>query len=571
MKEQHAINFIREFSIASSYHSIVPGSKAGFGDFYVQYVNEAFEKLFQIKNDDMAGVKFSKIDYIPEKIKKKWVKICNQVIRQQTAMEDNWFDMYSDNYIRIWIVPLDNTHFWMTFSVVDEDYFKNIHWDDFFDVNLEMMCIMGLDGKFHKVNRKFEKTLGYSQGDFNGKNMKDFLFEKDIDKTMRVMETMEKSGNEAVSFENRYCDKKGNFHIIEWRGQRHGKFLYCAGRDITENRKIHLEIAEKNRKLIELTSQLKEANDKLENMASMDHLTGLYNRAYFDKKIVQEMERADLTNEPLSMFIYDIDRFKRINDEFGHPIGDEVLVLYSSIFKKYIRREEFACRMGGEEFALVMPNTSLQDAERIAERIRKAFDDVSHPVAGKVTASFGVAQRLYGEDFLKWYRRIDKALYIAKDKGRNQVVVYQKGSVPTVPMNVEWNDSWSCGNTVIDTQHRELLKTAMQIHRDLYSHVPFNDVLDQVGRLKELIRIHFEEEITIVKAAGYEKWQEHQSIHSELLEKFDLLEDDFVNGRCKAATFFTFILHEILSEHFVSSDMDFFPLFSDEKNDGERE
>jgi len=166
----------------------------------------------------------------------------------------------------------------------------------------------------------------------------------------------------------------------------------------------------------------KRTEEALKNLAITDQLTGLNNRHFLDKKVLEEMDRSDLYNRPLSMIIFDLDNFKRVNDTWGHPIGDEVLKQTAKITSSLIGQTNMMFRLGGEEFVILLPDTTISGAQEIAEKLRDALDRDIHPMVGKVTASFGVGERLRDESFKSWYKNVDQALYCAKNEGRNRIV-----------------------------------------------------------------------------------------------------------------------------------------------------
>jgi diguanylate cyclase (GGDEF)-like protein len=122
----------------------------------------------------------------------------------------------------------------------------------------------------------------------------------------------------------------------------------------------------------------------------------------------------------------DLDYFKYINDTWGHPVGDEVLKQCAEKIKAVIRSTDILVRMGGEEFMILLPQTDSSRAYEIADMIRMELEQDRHPVAGKYTASFGVAGKWEGETVNSFYRRIDEALYHAKEEGRNCVILYDQ-------------------------------------------------------------------------------------------------------------------------------------------------
>ena len=160
---------------------------------------------------------------------------------------------------------------------------------------------------------------------------------------------------------------------------------------------------------------------QIEYLSYHDQLTGLFNRHFFDKIIEGEMERSDRYHKPLSMIVLDLDHFKKINDTWGHPVGDEVLKQTAQIAGAIVRKADILCRLGGEEFIILMPETAIEGALSVAEKFHEALNKNSHPIVGKFTASFGVAERMEFESYKRWYKRVDDALYRAKERGRNYI------------------------------------------------------------------------------------------------------------------------------------------------------
>ena len=163
-------------------------------------------------------------------------------------------------------------------------------------------------------------------------------------------------------------------------------------------------------------------------MAITDALTGLHNRRYLDSHLQTLFDRASSRRRPLSLMITDIDRFKSINDAHGHPGGDEVLREFARRLRKNARGIDLACRFGGEEFVVVMPDTEQAVAERIAERIRHEIESQPFRTGASsdnlsVTVSIGVSSMIQGTDSVETLmKRTDAALYDAKSAGRNRVV-----------------------------------------------------------------------------------------------------------------------------------------------------
>jgi diguanylate cyclase (GGDEF)-like protein len=160
------------------------------------------------------------------------------------------------------------------------------------------------------------------------------------------------------------------------------------------------------------------------SLASVDSLTGLHNKRHFDEVFGKEVARAEQARTPCSLIVLDIDHFKKINDGFGHPAGDVVLKHVAGVVKSQIRQSDTLCRVGGEEFALVLPQTPYSLALQAAELIRSAVESDVCDVSGTAipaTLSLGVAELGVGEIPEQLYQRADERLYAAKHGGRNRV------------------------------------------------------------------------------------------------------------------------------------------------------
>ncbi|KSV69471.1 PleD family two-component system response regulator [Ensifer adhaerens] len=179
----------------------------------------------------------------------------------------------------------------------------------------------------------------------------------------------------------------------------------------------------------------KHCNDRLRSsvqqtieLAVTDGLTGLHNRRYFDTHLKLLMDRAAARGRPLSICMTDIDRFKQVNDTYGHDVGDEVLREFANRIRTTVRGADLACRFGGEEFIVVMPDTSAEMAAGVAERLRTIIESLPFAIPQadgplKVTASMGIATLRPGSDTAEaLLKRADTALYQAKHEGRNRVV-----------------------------------------------------------------------------------------------------------------------------------------------------
>ena len=170
-------------------------------------------------------------------------------------------------------------------------------------------------------------------------------------------------------------------------------------------------------------TKLKEKSNLLEYQASHDKLTGLFNRNRFDEIYSKEIKRARRYNNDLSIIIFDIDNFKTVNDTYGHQIGDEVLKEMAQIVTTHVREQDITVRWGGEEFLILLPQTNIDGAISVANKIKTAINEhifTSNSLA--ITGSFGVTELLEEDNENDFILRGDKLLYEAKKTGKNKVI-----------------------------------------------------------------------------------------------------------------------------------------------------
>jgi two-component system chemotaxis response regulator CheY len=189
-----------------------------------------------------------------------------------------------------------------------------------------------------------------------------------------------------------------------------------------------------SKRILQLEASLREARDHERTLARHDSLTGLFNRRAIYEHAEAELARADREDSPISLILLDIDYFKEVNDHHGHLIGDQTLYLIAATISRNKRPFDWFGRWGGEEFLMVLPNTNLQEACQVAERIRASVSEVNLPLPGgrsfRRTISLGVtsapAMSLSSLDIL--LQQADSMLLLAKERGRNQISVYHDPS-----------------------------------------------------------------------------------------------------------------------------------------------
>jgi diguanylate cyclase (GGDEF)-like protein/hemerythrin-like metal-binding protein/PAS domain S-box-containing protein len=331
-------------------------------------------------------------------------------------------------------------------------------------------------------------------------------------------------------------------------------------REICEKNAVILDLQAAQARLAGLTEELLSKNAALRKMAQTDELTGLNNRYYFDRRIDEEIERAERYATPMSLLLIDLDHFKQVNDTWGHDLGDQVLIHIAAILQKQIRRPDILARWGGEEFILLATQTALPGGIVLADKLREAIS--SHPFedVGQVTASFGIAERLGGESYGSWFRRADQALYQAKNLGRNRVVSSSNEErSPIAQVRLEWKAVWNSGNPVIDSQHREMMILANNMI-DLSLKNLDNEVLNHALQiLIDHITRHFADEEKILEQIDYPETGKHSSLHRSLIRRLQRLNNSVLRTEPKPSMFFAFIMDEMIVGHMLTEDVLFFP------------
>lgn len=289
------------------------------------------------------------------------------------------------------------------------------------------------EGKTKKIQSHFEKhkkiILAYI------KRQKEYLNDRE-NEFKDIIDILTKAVA-SVDAENQYFNKK----IYEQSDKIEKitllddikKIKIALKQEVEQVRKTVKEKQENDRKKIEvLSKQVNSLNVDLEKAMEeslKDGLTGIYNRRAFDRYIMSLEERNTVTNSPFSLLILDIDKFKDINDTYGHAIGDRVLLALVQRCKEIIRSDDYLARYGGDEFIIALPGASLKNASKMAKRIWKAIaaasysiDDVEEDRKFSFTVSIGVSAHKKGDTAVTVTERADKALYRAKHSGKGGVV-----------------------------------------------------------------------------------------------------------------------------------------------------
>ena len=288
----------------------------------------------------------------------------------------------------------------------------------FFDIIPEILCIADMDGNFIKINSAWSKALGYPMETLLQSKFTDFVHPEDKNATYDAVAQLA-DNKPVLNFTNRYRCSDGSYRYFEWSSQPYGKLIYAAARDITERCKLEEKLQKSEKSLRQLAMKLENQNLQLFETVTIDKLTGIRNRYYFETCAGEEISNTISHKTRLSLLLFDLDKFKTVNDTYGHDVGDQVLIRICNTVQKLIRKSDIFARWGGEEFVILLPGVNLEGACIVAEKVRAAVEGIDHMLVGKVTVSIGVAEYRAGESIGDWFKIVDKEMYKAKDLGRN--------------------------------------------------------------------------------------------------------------------------------------------------------
>ena len=261
----------------------------------------------------------------------------------------------------------------------------------------DIMFRLNKEGVFLEFITAKNFPLWMNASEFVGKNVQDVL---DNNISKRFMKCL----NQAA--------KTGNTQILQYQLSVGGKTHHYEARIVATWEEEVLAIVR------DFTDQR-----QAERMAETDSLTNIYNRRKFSKLLAQEIQRVERYDRSLSLVLLDIDHFKRVNDTYGHDTGDFVLRKITELIRENVRISDILARYGGEEFVIILPETEVEGTSIQIERMRKVIEKTSFYRVGNLTISAGITSYQRGDSYKSMITRVDKALYLAKEEGRNRVRV----------------------------------------------------------------------------------------------------------------------------------------------------
>lgn len=535
VKEQLLEYLFKKSPVALSYHKAIIDEEGFPYDCEFLDVNSIYENMMGLKDYEVIGKRYNEIFDAGNIVAEQWKKAYQEaVINDKTVVIDVYNKVVS-KWIRITIFILDKEHFACIFNDVSKEYIKEKEIEGILKVNINMLCVIDENLNFIKVNTEFEKVLGYKAQEFEGKNFISLVHKDDLYKTLNVIKGLNEL-EPIVGFINRVNSKDGLYRYLEWYIQVNGKYLYASARDVTDKFKHEVNY---------------------NKVSFIDQGTGLLSIDFFNKRIIEEIERSDRYNDPLSMIILALDNFK--THILDYSVKEDIIKEIAKIASEVIRKYDIIARLDSEKFILLMPKTNINGAVIVAEKIRKALNDNLHPIVGKLTASFGISERIKAESIKQWYERLNKALYSAEEQGENFITVFESEEKLNIKREkTEWNSEWESGNIEIDNEHKEMLKLLNDLMDVSIIEMNFEKSITQLEVLIKNIVNHFKYEEEILLNIGYKDYDKHCKIHKNLVGKVFQLKQCYENKELNPLAFFSFIADDVVIGHMINDDVQFF-------------
>lgn len=433
-----------------------------------------------------------------------------------------------------------------------------------------MFGLKDLEHRYIYTNHELDTSFGVEPGGLIGKTIEDIASDVDAkafrDKEKAVME----SGEPARFFERfqvggkiidcatirfPFRDESGEIVGVGFVALNH------IGRNL-DSFETHSALEKAQQKIFDLQT----LQEKMQLQARTDVLTGVWNRRQIEENMRLELARLDRYNHPFSIVFMDLDHFKRINDTWGHNLGDRILKEFCQVISNSMRNTDMLGRWGGEEFILLLPNTGRVSARLVAERLRTSVEQHVFSDVGSVTASFGVATGRAKESMAELVERADAALYVAKHGGRNRVESDAIGKdadsefehVGASFVRLVWRPAYECGHELIDRQHRILFEDSNQLLDAVINNHPKEEIARLIDVLLKDVVQHFEDEEAIFKDAGYPQAEEHCRAHADLVAKALDLSVRYAADKLTLGELFGFLANEVVAKHLLADDRKFF-------------
>jgi len=441
-----------------------------------------------------------------------------------------------------------------------KDFLKNVKSNDELFFNAFQYASIGMalvapDGKWLLVNKSLCDLTGYNEEELMETTFQDITHPDDLEEDLDYVNRILSGDLETYQMEKRYFHKDGRTIFIllsvSLVKNKNGSPLFFISQiqDITD------------RKLLE---------KELVRQATTDLLTSINNRRQFYDLTERDILRSARYNEPLVLLMIDIDHFKKVNDTYGHGVGDEALKKMADVCRSELRSFDIFGRIGGEEFSILLAKTDVTLGFKIAERLRKSVERnrlITDKGVVKFTISIGgiafSGARLSLESRMK---QADQALYEAKNSGRNRTVIennlaeteLKKESPQKGFVRLEWDRAYESGHKLIDEQHQGLFRLTNMLLAAMIEPQEKTVCQQHMDELISEVSEHFKTEERLIETAGYPYASEHKKLHRKLINRAVEIARLHKRGQMYIGDVFHFLAVQVVSQHIIDEDRNFF-------------
>ncbi len=319
-------------------------------------------------------------------------------------------------------------------------------------------------------------------------------------------------------------------------------------------------------------TERKKAENEIRSMAFKDPLTQLPNRRF----LIDELQRilGQVTNRPkhMALLFIDLDHFKPVNDQYGHEIGDWLLIEVGKRMQLNVRSSDIVARIGGDEFIIFLPiisdeNNAITIAQKIKDNLIMPFM-IQDGTKIQISCSIGIAIFPdHGDTANTLLKKGDLAMYFAKASGKNKIQVYQDSQADNVTdkdiqMRLFWKKGYECGISQIDEEHKELFRlTSEVISEMMHKEITPVEFQNKFAEFMAHIQNHFEHEEKILSDCEYQELQQHKEIHKNLVARANTLYSDVIKNKITVGLLIDFMIEELVRGHILKEDRKFFYLF----------
>lgn len=322
-------------------------------------------------------------------------------------------------------------------------------------------------------------------------------------------------------------------------------------------------------------SERKAAEAIIRNMAFYDRLTNLPNRRMLEDRLQQLISSCQRLHSRMAMLFIDLDKFKPVNDQYGHAAGDWLLKQVAQRMLSVLRKTDTVARVGGDEFVVLLPDAKIAEhALNIAEKIRLELEQpfvMETGITLYISSSIGVVMYPENADNSRDLLRFgDEAMYYAKKGGRNKIELFKNPAKEMIPNTAEliWRDEFMCGQSDIDAEHQKIFKKASQLLQlSARSGKGQTEAMNALDQLLDDVAHHFAHEEIILAQFDYKDLQHHVEQHVHLLEQAQLLKEQAEHGEISLEGLVEYVISDVIVGHLrlLGADKKFFSLFSKTK------